>query len=270
MVSSNKQVFIILVLVLNMLFYLILSHIEHLFMKHYIVYLSHREQLNGVDYDWEQPASVEDYQNYIQLIKETSDEFHKAEVNLMVTVAVHTHQILPKLIYNFLDRIHIMTYDIPYSKQETKFKHHAGHRATVQSIKDFIAHGAPPEKINLGIPFYARHQRNPGEVKTFSEIVDSMKSNKKFDVSSDNATISENRKQMENIKAIYDGFVFDSPKRIIKKVDFAKNHGIGGIFFWEIGQDYQGEDFSTGGVLLQAASRAASVELASNEKTIEH
>jgi len=205
---------------------------------------------------------MEDYQMYLKLFQETSAEFHKPEVNLLVTVAVHTHQILPEQIYPALDRVHIMTYDIPIPRGQTKFTHHAEYKQVVHAIESFVIQGAPPKKLVLGIPCYARHYENPGDVKTFSEIVDEIKLDSSMDSITksnlnDITTITNKKDWKKRYK--YNGYVYDSPSRVMKKVQYVKEQGIGGIFFWEIGQDYQGEDLSSngGGVLMETAAISA-------------
>jgi hypothetical protein len=48
---------------------------------------------------------------------------HKA--GLIVTVAVHPGQILPKEVYGLIDRIHLMTYDMIFSQGGKGTDHHA-------------------------------------------------------------------------------------------------------------------------------------------------
>jgi hypothetical protein len=95
----------------------------------------------------------------------------------------------------------------------------------------------------LGIPTYARHTQNPGSVKTFAEIVDAIEKETdlpaKFDGQND-----------------WHGLRYDSPQAVRDKVDYAKRKGLGGVFFWELGQDKQHAS-AAGGMLLEAAARHA-------------
>lgn len=68
------------------------------------------EELNGVDFDWEQPTTQEEYMAYMHLVVETSEVFHKND--LLVTLALHPGQIFPKQFYDPIDRIHLMAYDM--------------------------------------------------------------------------------------------------------------------------------------------------------------
>ena len=86
---------------------------------------SKKEKLNGIDLDWEQPTSKEEYIAYIHLIIEASELFH--ENRLLLSIALHPGQFLPKEVYNFVDRVHLMTYDMIYSNshEPSTYNHHA-------------------------------------------------------------------------------------------------------------------------------------------------
>jgi len=85
---------------------------------------SKKQELNGVDFDWEQPRSKEEYYTYFDLIIEASESFHKEK--LMVSVALHAGQFFPEEMYNYVDRIHLMTYDMIFSHDNNNV-HHASY-----------------------------------------------------------------------------------------------------------------------------------------------
>jgi len=67
----------------------------------YCVYTnSLKEDLNGVDFDWEQPSTQQEYIAYIHLIAEAAVELHS--YGLLVSVAPHPEKILPKKVYIFM------------------------------------------------------------------------------------------------------------------------------------------------------------------------
>jgi len=84
-----------------------------------MILVSLKEDLNGVDFDWEQPSTQQEYSAYLHLIVEAADEFHRS--GLLVSVALHPHQLLPKEVYSHVDRIHLMAYDMI----ESNGVHHA-------------------------------------------------------------------------------------------------------------------------------------------------
>ena len=86
---------------------------------------SKREKLNGIDLDWEQPTSKEEYIAYIHLIIEASEQFHQNQ--LFLSIALHPGQFLPEQVYTFVDRVHLMTYDMIHSNsiEPSTYNHHA-------------------------------------------------------------------------------------------------------------------------------------------------
>ena len=66
--------------------------------------------MNGVDFDWEQPSTQQEYIAYMNLIVESAVELHRN--GLLVSVALHPQQLLPEDVYSYVDRIHLMAYDM--------------------------------------------------------------------------------------------------------------------------------------------------------------
>lgn len=126
-----------------------------------------------------------------------------------------------------------------------------------------LAHSLPPPRRHptlfriqpfiaglLGIPAYARHEDNPGLVKTYSEIVDAVVDTMGSETASPEG-IAAAMRQIGGGR--YQGYAFDSALDVLKKVHYAKEAGLKGIFFWEIGQDSFREDYIPGGALLAVA-----------------
>ena len=128
-------------------------------------------------------------------------------------------------------------------------KHHASLPSVQEAISSFIQNGCHPSKMIMGIPAYGRHSQNLGLVKTYSEIIDDIVENE----------IEEGEDISEVIQTTnsYQGYRFDSPQDVRAKVQYAKTEGLGGVFFWELGQDKQMDGVGEGGILLEAAATAA-------------
>ena len=201
-----------------------------------LVQLVKDQELFGVDFDCEEFSGQQDFRNYLKLILQAADVLHQA--NVQVSVALHAGQVLPYQVYSIIDRIHLMAYDMLTGE------YHASQTAVKEAVDGLLESGCPAHKIVLGIPAYARHYQTPTNVMTFAEIVDSV------EVFADNFYA----------QGEWEGFRYDSPKRIAAKVDYAKQMGLGGVFFWELGQDKQ-HSSARGGILLELAARGASETL---------
>eukprot|EP00978_Attheya_sp_CCMP212_P021644 scaffold63488_cov51-Attheya_sp.AAC.3 len=211
------------------------------------------EQLDGVDFDWEQPANQEEFIYYLHLIVEASVVFRKE--GILLSVAVHYKQVLPEDVYDAVDRIHLMAYDMkPPSSGDFHF---ARFDMVQDAVETLLKSGCPSSKIILGIPSYARHVHNHGLVQTYADIIQVHSEDFDRDLTYDDiADFAE-----------YDDFVFQSPMDVETKVGYAKYKNLGGIFLWEIGQDQQQKPFAPGGILLSAAAHAMSEEHTNSRET---
>jgi len=130
-----------------------------------------QHNLDGVDFDWEVPGPG-DLVAYAQLLTDCKKKLKKKQV----TVTVHPGQEMgppqgttgePALSLA-ADRVHLMAYDM-ITKQERR---HSTYEMSALAVDSLSRSRVPANKIVLGLPAYGRHTTNPGEVKTYSEIVD--------------------------------------------------------------------------------------------------
>jgi spore germination protein YaaH len=112
---------------------------------HSPVHPSKRESLDGVDFNWEQPLSDGDFNMYYGLIRLTYQVFKKA--GLLVSVGLHKGMYMPTKMYQFVDRINLMTYDMDL----TSGVYHADYDKVSKEVKAFIYRNAPPDKLLMGI-----------------------------------------------------------------------------------------------------------------------
>jgi GH18 family chitinase len=152
-------------------------------------------------------------------------------------MTLHPQQRLPQIAYSYLDRVHLMAYDM-LSSSQTNGQHHATLENVEKAVTAVLQSGCPPHKLIVGIPAYARHETAPERVLTFAEVFDSVAA----DIDS---TMLDS----------HDGYRWDAPHAIREKVKYARDHGLGGVFFWELGQDKQHDELGPGGILLEAASK---------------
>jgi len=194
------------------------------------------------------------------LIVEIWAAFQQSPLHLIVTVSLHPNQFLPSAIYPYVDRVQVMTYDmIMPPSQGGNYLHHAKFEETKEVIESFVERGCPQSKLALGIPAYGRHAYDPGQVMTYSEVVRAVKN-------VDELRSLRTRKE-------FNGYLFDSPVDVREKVKWAGERNLGGVFFWEAGQDNFFEANSDGRGLIQSAADEAGSVLApvstTDEKTQE-
>jgi GH18 family chitinase len=162
----------------------------------------------GIDYDWEHPEGADQIRAFGELLAETHSEF--ATHGLIVTIAQAGWQNLGTKAYQAVDRVHVMAYDHDFP-QATFDKAQA-------DVDRLVEAGCPRNKIVLGLPFYGRNKE--GEAKTFAQLVESP---------AFNADVS-----------VVNGFAFNGPTLIARKIQLAKDEGLAGVMIWELGQDALG------------------------------
>jgi GH18 family chitinase len=204
-----------------------------------MIHLCQTHGLDGVDFDWEIPSTHQQLQAYTTLLLEASQKLHGS--NLLISVALHARQFMPPQLYKAMDRINIMTYDLEAS-------HVAAYDSVVTSVQEFKQYGCPLSKMVLGLPAYGRHTQNPALVKTFSELMD------------------ETNNEAVMLQA-WNGYSYDSPVSIERKVEFAMLKQMAGVYFWELGQDFQDPELGVGGILLETAANAVANRTNRHEHT---
>ena len=216
------------------------SNTRHSFL-HGIVKICRENELDGVDWDNENIQTYEQWEAYLHFLVEASTFLHKH--NLLVSVALHPGQYLPSEVCRKVDRVHLMAYDMMHNQHS---KHHASFKSVKKALSSFSSNGCPSSKLIMGIPAYARHESNPGKVKTYAEIVDEFLSEQdEHDV--------DTKEIITNLSS-WKGYQFDSASDAKVKAEYAKDNDYGGCFLWELGQDKRISDVADGGVLTEAMS----------------
>ena len=204
-----------------------------------------KEGIYGVDLDMFRPTSEEHQECLMELIMKATDGWHKAGLKVSMTLLPANQELPPLNIFDAVDRINLMAYDL-FTKgpdEETGLWQHHSSLESVQAAVNIIlapATGINPKKVILGIPMYGRNLNDPNQVKTYYEIYDGIVEDKSVLSSPD--TLSQ-----------WQNYEWDSPDAIEQKIVLAKNKDLGGIFFWEIGQDKR-TDTSPMGELLEKVS----------------
>ena len=221
---------------------------------------------DGVDIDWEYPGyqtgrdvSI-DRPNYTLLMAEIRRQLKAANPEYLVTAAIpggkygYTRYELGKL-NSILDYFHLMTYDLQASGSAT---HHTGlfsgngtpHGSVKQTVDTFSSNGVSKNKLVVGLAFYGR-KFNTSSYKVGSTSSTTSASSitytdiyNNYLVPIQNGSTTIKRYWDDTTKApyIYDSstrvwITYDDPESIKAKCEYVKAHNLGGVMFWDYGED---------------------------------
>ena len=138
---------------------------------------------DGIDLDWEYPGgNGEDYKKYPNRDRKWEVEAYPlllavlraklgprkiisaAVPGKMVDMIAFKRRTLPRIM-NHVDFLNVMTYDLMNRRDNVTF-HHSGIANSIETIDAYIAAGAAPQKLNLGLAFYVKwFKTEPGACK---------------------------------------------------------------------------------------------------------
>ena len=171
-------------------------------------------KLDGIDIDWEYPNAGASAARFTAL----AVDFRSAlPPGALVTAAVLADAadaagISNEAVQN-LDFINLMAYDGPRTD-------HSSYAMAERSVATWLARGIHPDKLVLGVPFYAR----PGGASYRTLLTN------------DPATASGDRVLFMGVEQNYNG-----PATIRRKTELALQLA-GGIMIWELSKDARGSD----------------------------
>ncbi len=184
--------------------------------------LSIKYTLSGIDIDWEFPAAPRAKErDGINMLAAMLKKALPAET--VLSFAVSRWRLPDTELFDIADEIHLMAYD-GYGKHST-FE-----SAMADAEILMTRHGLLPDKLILGIPYYGRNfnPRSEGywkDAKNYSDIVE------EYTPGASDDTAGE--------------YFFNGRSTLVKKIEWAIDNSLGGIFIWEPFYDAVGEDSLT-------------------------
>ena len=237
---------------------------------------------DGIDIDWEYPASDTEAGNMVlllQAVRQALDNYssqNNLNYHFLLTIAspagpAHYNIMHLKDMDQYLDQWNLMAYDYTGS-----FANFAGHQAnlynsnsnpnatpfaTDKAIKDYIAAGVTASKIQMGMPIYGRaFEGTAGLGQSFTGVGSGSWENGIWDYKAlpkagatvmtdaeSGATYSYDANAKELIS-------YDTVAMVQQKTTYVTSNGLGGGMFWEASADKTGADSLIGNVASQLGS----------------
>ena len=213
---------------------------------------------DGIDLDWEFPSTTSETNNLTLLVQEIRSAFNDLNPDLMITMAVGTsnwsgqHFDYESLV-DYIDWFSMMGYDF-----HGNWTSHAGHNAPLYASPPGDPEGSvhtgmnyllntrdiPPEKLNLGVPFYGKRFNASvinggfsGDVLDlrYTQIVDLINAGLEYHWDDDAyCPYLQNGSHTQLV-------TFDDPVSIQEKSEYAIQRGLGGMMIWALGYDLYGD-----------------------------
>ncbi|KAI4639963.1 hypothetical protein J4E93_008762 [Alternaria ventricosa] len=147
---------------------------EYNIYEHWLVVNTDKEDIdweypggNGADYkqvtNWDQTYQIAAFPKLLATVRAAigkkllSIAVPGKEIDMLGYTRTTGPQIWPSV-----DFINVMSYDL-MNRRDTVTKHHSSVADAENSIKDYLAMGAPPSKLNLGFAYYAKYFTTQGD-----------------------------------------------------------------------------------------------------------
>src|SRR5437868_10464464 len=223
---------------------------------------------DGIDVDWEYPVDggmipgrPEDTKNFNALAAEFRKQLDAVRPGLLLTAAIpatqedYKHYDL-KTLSRYMNDLSIMAYDMHWNGEKTTNLHSAlfhdpadpsqppaDTHYGAHAVEDFLRAGVPARKIIFGVPFYGKgwigvNATNHGlyqPAKDASKSPPEYRNLKALPASADRQFYS--RLATCSIWNNNEFFSYDCPQAMRAKQQYVRQHHLGGVMFWEIGQD---------------------------------
>ncbi len=220
-----------------------------------------KHQLDGVDIDWEYPtysaegtgASAADKGNFNLVLKELRETLGTSKIISFASSSSAKYVDWPIAI-QYIDYVNVMTYDMGAAPnghnsplyRSAKFNH----RSCDESIELHLAAGIPLNRMNLGVPFYGKAEKNPSEANkvynyevNYNEMYDILHNNwykkRSLDVTGKNNRAWDD---VAKVPFLTDNMgrnllSYDDPESVTCKGQYVVEKKLLGAMFWEYRHD---------------------------------
>lgn len=171
-----------------------------------LIAFAKKYQVDGLDFDWEYPATSAQWEIYSSFLVDLKKEMSKNNLKLSVALAPWGVK-LSSAAVNAIDYVQSMLYDMP----DRDTGNHASYNLCVTSIDYFLGLGFKQEQLNLGLAFYG--VRNGSQAGY-------------------NSYIAHGITRWDN--QVASGAQFNGPQQIRDKTVLAIQNKLGGVMAWNM------------------------------------
>jgi len=169
-----------------------------------------KNNLDGVDIDWETSINQEKINTQDILLTDLSNVLHP--LGKLVTVSVIGNVVeLKSSAANSIDWVNVMAFNMNHDNT-----HHSSFDDSIATLHGYENVGIPKEKLNLGIPFYGRIN-NGGDEMPYEEIVSECAPSPSDEYCN--------------------GYFFNGINLVQQKSRHVLHNDYGGIMIWNLAQD---------------------------------
>jgi len=206
-----------------------------------LIKIVERENLDGIDIDFEHPRSNDDAKNLKTFMAELSTKLHGLDKELSIAVNAKVHSVAgtelsnvvyDPLMFNDVDYVNIMAYDGQWDGEYNAANlSPLSHNVNIVNYWSdlFDQHHLSKGKLILGIPLYAQPENPEAKQLSYAAIINDNPTNRKNDL------VTINGKT----------YHYNGEETVKKKIQLAHEHGFGGMMVWETGLDAQGKESLT-------------------------
>ncbi|WP_079509045.1 glycoside hydrolase family 18 protein [Mesobacillus jeotgali] len=206
-----------------------------------LVSFTKRENLDGVDIDFEHPRSKEDALYLALFSKDLSAQLKPIAKELSIAVNAKVHSVTGTEIHSvvfepsmfkYFDHVNLMAYDGQWDGEYnaanlSPFSYSANIVSYWTSL--FDQHGYSREKLVLGVPLYAQPENPSAKQLSYKAITEHAPGNAVKDQVNINGTT----------------YYYNGHSTLKKKTELALSQQLGGMMLWEAGLDAAGNQSAT-------------------------